>query len=78
MEKPTSTRYPPVLRERAVRMVMDLRAQDPHDKPVIPRVACQLGVGDESLRSWVKSLHQILDFDLNSFSGTDRYCRDSV
>ncbi len=53
-KKATSKRYPPELKERAVRMVKDLRLQDPHDKAVISRVARQLGVGDESLRSWVK------------------------
>jgi transposase len=52
--KPTTKRYPPELKERAVRMVHELREQDPHDKTVISRVARQLGVGDESLRSWVK------------------------
>jgi transposase len=52
--KPTTKRYPPELKERAVRMVLDLRQQDPHDKTVISRVARQLGIGDESLRSWVK------------------------
>jgi len=52
--KPTTKRYPPELKERAVRMVLDLREQDPHDKTVISRVARQLGVGDESLRAWVK------------------------
>jgi transposase len=35
-------------------MVKDLREQDPGDKAVISRVARQLGVGDESLRAWVK------------------------
>jgi transposase len=35
-------------------MVKDLRQQDPGDKVVISRVARQLGVGDESLRAWVK------------------------
>ncbi|MGO8824383.1 MAG: transposase [Acidimicrobiales bacterium] len=35
-------------------MVKDLRQQDPGDKAVISRVARQLGVGDESLRAWVK------------------------
>ena len=50
----TSKRYPPELRERAVKMVQELRVQDPRDKTVISRVARQLGVGDESLRSWVK------------------------
>jgi len=53
-KKPTTKRYPPELKERAVRMVHELRELDPHDKTVISRVARQLGVGDESLRSWVK------------------------
>ena len=53
-KKPTTKRYPPELKERAVRMVLDLRGQDPHDKTVISRVARQLGIGDESLRAWVK------------------------
>ena len=53
-KRPTSKRYPPELKERAVKMVQELRAQDPRDKTVISRVARQLGIGDESLRSWVK------------------------
>ncbi len=53
-KKATSKRYPPELKERAVRMVKELRQQDPGDKAVISRVARQLGVGDESLRSWLK------------------------
>ena len=53
-KRPTTKRYPPELKERAVKMVQELRAQDPHDKTVISRVARQLGIGDESLRSWVK------------------------
>ena len=53
-KKPTTKRYPLELKERAVRMVLELREQDPHDKTVISRVARQLGVGDESLRAWVK------------------------
>ena len=48
------TRYPSELKERAVRMVRDLQRADPHDKTVISRVARQLGVGSESLRTWVK------------------------
>ena len=38
----------------ALQMVRDLRAQDPKDINVISRVARQLGVGTESLRTWVK------------------------
>jgi transposase len=47
-------RYPDELKERAVRMVLELRREDPGDHSVINRVARQLGVGNESLRSWVK------------------------
>ena len=51
--KPSQKRYPPELKDRAVRMVLDLRSQDPKDQGVITRVARQLGVGTESLRTWV-------------------------
>ena len=47
-------RYPSELKDRAVRMVQDLRREDPNDKGIITRVARQLGVGSESLRNWVK------------------------
>jgi transposase-like protein len=53
-KRPSSKRYPPELKERAVRMVGELQAADPGDQGVISRVARQLGVGKESLRSWVK------------------------
>lgn len=47
-------RYPPELRERAVRMVTEtIEVQNGERHGVIPRVARQLGVGVESLRSWV-------------------------
>ena len=53
-KNPSQRRYPPELKERAVRMAVDLRREDPGDRTVIPRVARQLGIGDESLRNWVK------------------------
>ena len=53
-KKATSKRYPSELKERAVRMVREIRQQDPGDRAVISRVARQLGIGDESLRAWVK------------------------
>ena len=37
-----------------MKMVVDLRIQDPKDHGVITRVARQLGIGTESLRTWVK------------------------
>ena len=48
-------KYPVELRERAVRMVLEIRAEPGGDVPgVITRVAKQLGIGAESLRGWVK------------------------
>ena len=47
-------RYPPELKERGVRMVAEtIQAQGGERHGVITRVAGQLGVGVESLRSWV-------------------------
>ena len=53
-KQPSPKRYPAELKERAVRMVRDLRREDPGDHGVVTRVARQLGVGTESLRLWVK------------------------
>lgn len=50
---PSQRRYPPELRERAVRMVREAIAETGVRTGVIPRVARQLGVGSESLRGWV-------------------------
>ena len=53
-KRPSSKRYPLELKERAVRMVRELRLVDPGDQGVVSRVARQLGVGTESLRLWVR------------------------
>jgi transposase len=47
-------KYPDEIRERAVRMVFEVREQTGEHKGVIGRVARQLGVGGESLRTWVR------------------------
>lgn len=51
---PAQRRYPSEIKQRAVRMVQELRREDPADHTVIARVARQLDVGAESLRGWVK------------------------
>ena len=52
---PTQRRYPPELRERAVRMVKEAIAQAGGQRHgVVTRVAIQLGLGSETLRQWVK------------------------
>jgi transposase len=52
--KPTTRRYSDIEKERAVRMVRQLRAELGTDHGTVKRVAEQLGIGTESLRSWVK------------------------
>lgn len=46
-------RYAEELRERAVRMVFEVREQTGEKHGVITRVARELGIGTESLRGWV-------------------------
>jgi transposase len=53
---PSQRRYPPELRERAVRMVAETIEQTGQRVGVITRVARQLGIGTESLRSWVRQV----------------------
>jgi Transposase. len=50
---PSQKRYPPELRERAVRMVLETIEQRGDRFGVVTSVARQLGIGVESLRSWV-------------------------
>src|SRR6478735_7827292 len=52
--KPFQRRYPPELRERAVRMVREAIAESGERVGAVTRVARQLGIGPESLRNWVK------------------------
>jgi transposase len=50
-----STNYPPELRERAVRMVAQVRPEHPSDWPAIRAVAEKLGIGTaQTLRKWVR------------------------
>ena len=47
-------RYPPELRERAVRMVLETATERGERYGAVTRVAGQLGIGAESLRKWVR------------------------
>jgi transposase len=49
------TSYPPELRERAIRMVTEVRPEYPSDWPAIKAVAGRLGIGSaETLRKWIR------------------------
>lgn len=52
--KPTTRRYSPEEKARAVRLVRQLRKELGQSHGTIQRVAEQIGCGVESLRSWVK------------------------
>jgi transposase len=52
--KPTTRRYSPGEKDQAVRMVRQLRRELGTSHGTIQRVAGQLGVGVESLRTWVR------------------------
>lgn len=53
-ERRRSQRYPDELRERAVRMVVEVQRESGQKQGSVARVARELGIGTESLRSWVK------------------------
>jgi transposase len=51
---PAQRKYPEELRERAVKMVMEIGARDGKGRGEIARVAGQLGVHREALRAWIR------------------------
>jgi transposase len=51
---PAQRKYPDELRERAVKMVLEIRARDGKGRGELARVGRQLGVHPEALRGWVK------------------------
>jgi transposase len=54
----TRRRYPPEMRERAIRLVEELGGGDGDSYGVQTRVANQLGVGYEAVRKWVREARQ--------------------
>jgi transposase len=51
---PAQRKYPEELRERAVKMVSEIRAREGTGRGEVARVARQLGVHRETLRLWVR------------------------
>jgi transposase len=54
ISRPVQRRYPPELRERAVRLVFETAAEQGERFGAVTRVAGQLGIGPESVRQWVR------------------------
>ena len=63
---PSSRRYPPEMKERAVRMVEETIAESGERWGVVSRVARQLGIGEQTLRNWVERA----EIDTGKRSGT--------
>jgi transposase len=63
---PAPKRYPDELRERAVRMVFQVREESGQPVGAVARVADQLGVNRETLRNWVRQA----EIDAGSRPGT--------
>jgi transposase len=53
---PAQRKYPVELRERAVKMVFELREREGKGRGEIARVARQLGIHREALRGWIRQL----------------------
>lgn len=51
---PAPRKYPDEVRERAIRMVFEIRQESGQQQGVIARVADKLGVNRETLRNWIK------------------------
>jgi transposase len=52
---PAPRKYPDELRERAVRMVFEMRERTGQRKGALARVGEQLGINPETLRNWVNA-----------------------
>lgn len=51
---PSSKRYAPEIRERAVRLVLETIERDGERHGVVGRIARQLDIAAETLRTWVR------------------------
>jgi len=53
-----STKYPPEIRERAVRMVFEHEPDHPSQWATIRSVSSKFGMSAETLRSWVRQVER--------------------
>jgi transposase len=51
--RPSPRQYPPELKDRAIRMVLDSFERGDQRQGLVTRIARQLDIGPESLRRWV-------------------------
>ena len=70
---PTQRRYSAEFKQRAVRMVRQLRSETGQKQGTVTRVADQLGCGVESLRAWVRQ--DEVDYGEHPGTSTDDHQR---
>ena len=51
---PSSRRYPPEVKDRAVQLVLTTMQQRGESHGVVTQIARQLDIGPETLRTWVR------------------------
>lgn len=59
MTSKTTNRFSPELRERAVRMVLELEAQHPSRRATILSIAAKIGCTGQTLNEWVKQAERV-------------------
>lgn len=71
---PSSRRYPPEVRQRAVDLVLTTIAETGERHGVISRVAKRLDIGDQTLRTWVRQA----EIDAGKRPGTTSIERERI
>jgi transposase len=71
---PSSRRYPPEVKERAIQLVLTTMEQQGERHGVVSRIARQLDIGSETLRHWVRQA----EIDSGRRPGTTTVERDRI
>jgi transposase len=71
---PSSRRYPPEVKQRAVELVLKTMEQDGERHGVVSRIARQLDIGPETLRHWVRQA----EIDRGTRAGTTTGERERI
>jgi transposase len=71
---PSSRRYPPEVKQRAVQLVLSTIEQQGERHGVVSRIARQLDVGPETLRHWIRQA----EIDVGTRPGTTTTERERI